>query len=463
VATFAGEPESCSSSCVLELVEICQGSDGCCPESCDPGDDADCSASCGDGVVDTEAGETCEADTDAPCSVSCDDGDACTQDISEGSAKNCNTACTHLPVVKPMSGDGCCPDGAHSLEDADCPAVCGNLVPEQGESCDPCPEICADTDPCTLDELQGSALMCSAVCIHTVITAPAAGDGCCPTGADFTSDSDCSPSCGNGVVEPGEDCDGGSLCRSSCTWRFHPSLIHRYTFDGPASGTDARRALDSIGSAEGSISGDALDGDGKLTLAGGTGGGFVDLPDRLLSVLTDVSVEAWVSWRGGARNQAIFDFGMNSAGEGSSSGDGTSFFFVSPSGLDGKLDGCLNTTPTAGDIDRSQRIDASSALPADMTWQVVLTFQDPGAGAPKTMKLYRNGSRVAGGNDNIPSQTAGYANRLANVDDRNVWIGRANYPVNRFEGTLYEFRIYSQALTEAEVAESFANGPDPSP
>jgi hypothetical protein len=299
--------------------------------------------------------------------------------------------------------------------------------------------------------------------MHAPITTPAAGDACCPNGANSITDPDCSPTCGNAAIEAGEECDGAALCRANCTLRFHPALIHRYAFDGPATGTGASRALDSIGGRNGTIMGDALNGNGAITLAGGDSGGFIDLPDRLVSVLTNVTVEAWVNWRGGARNQAIFDFGMNSAGAGSSSGTGTTFFFASPSGLDGKLSAVLNVTPVADDIDGSYRFEAGSALPADSVRHVAVTFSDPGAGARKTLKLYRDGSLVGGTNDNVPARANGADNRLSNVDDRNVWIGRANYPVERFAGTLYELRVYSQALTAAEISRSFAAGRDPAP
>jgi hypothetical protein len=463
VATLEGEPASCNARCSIETIEVCADADQCCPVGCNAVDDGDCSASCGNGAVEPGAGETCEMDSELPCPESCDDGDVCTEDLLSGSLANCNAACAHIAISMPRPEDGCCPPGAHSLQDPDCPPVCGNGVPEAAESCDPCPTNCADTDACTLDTLAGSATDCSAVCMHGPITSPAGGDGCCPPGANTTTDSDCSPSCGNGSVEAGEDCDGGELCRTNCTLRFHPSLTHRYALDGPATGSASRIAVDSIGGRNGSVSGDALDGDGKLTLAGGNNGGFVDLPNGLLSALNDVTVEVWVRWNGGADNQEIFDFGMNSAGEGSASGNGTSFFFVSPSGLDDKLAACLNATDNAGDISASERIDATSSLPTGQIWHVAVTFEDPGASARKTMKLYRNGVLVAGADDNVPARTGGADNRLSSVDDRNSWIGRANYPVSRLAGVVYEFRIYNQALSGADVAASSAAGPNPGP
>jgi hypothetical protein len=57
--------------------------------------------------------------------------------------------------------------------------------------------------------------------VHAPITATTAGDGCCPAGANATTDSDCAASCGNGVLEAGETCDtaiatGAGACPMTC-------------------------------------------------------------------------------------------------------------------------------------------------------------------------------------------------------------------------------------------------------
>ncbi|HEX7700208.1 MAG TPA: DUF4215 domain-containing protein, partial [Kofleriaceae bacterium] len=63
---------------------------------------------------------------------------------------------------------------------------------------------------------------CQAVCAHQAITMPHNGDGCCPTGANSSNDSDCLPGCGNGVVDSGETCDtaiatGAGACPAACS------------------------------------------------------------------------------------------------------------------------------------------------------------------------------------------------------------------------------------------------------
>ena len=59
-----------------------------------------------------------------------------------------------------------------------------------------------------------------------------------------------------------------------------------------------------------------LDGDGKLTIAGGASDAYVDLPNNVIgsgSGLTNATLEAWVTWTSAGAvaddQQRIFDFG----------------------------------------------------------------------------------------------------------------------------------------------------------
>lgn len=128
----------CQTECVLRGL-TCESGDGCCPGNCTTDNDLDCSARCGDGIVQQSSGETCEPGSAAPCksdAAECDDGDACTIDRLTGSETNCNSACTFERIQRPDPGDGCCPSGANANTDPDCSPKCGNAVIEQGEDCD---------------------------------------------------------------------------------------------------------------------------------------------------------------------------------------------------------------------------------------------------------------------------------------------------------------------------------------
>ena len=210
----------------------------------DPGEDCDdgnfepdmvcddrCHFTCGNGAVDPLVGELCDTGISAgvigACPTTCNDGMSCTSDVLSGTG--CLAMCTNSPITATVPGDGCCPGGATSLTDADCPVVCGNSLVETGERCDTaivagmpgaCPTTCNDGFSCTTDTLAGAA--CTAQCMNAPVTMAMNGDGCCPPGALPEDDNDCLPGCGNGQVDPGETCDTGILvgpgrCPALCT------------------------------------------------------------------------------------------------------------------------------------------------------------------------------------------------------------------------------------------------------
>lgn len=207
---MSGAPETCDVACSAESIAACQDDDGCCPSMCDAGSDNDCSASCGDGVLDP--GETC--DPPGSCPIGCDDGDACTTNLMTGSANNCNVACSYTQVTSCIDDDGCCPSNCDSTLDNDCSPSCGNGVVEQGESCDGNCGTCNDGNSCTVDSSTGSAGTCDLVCTNAAINSCTDDDGCCPSRCNANNDNDCGAMCGNGTREAGEKCDGD--CPTAC-------------------------------------------------------------------------------------------------------------------------------------------------------------------------------------------------------------------------------------------------------
>jgi hypothetical protein len=247
--------QACQARCVYQEVTTRIAGDNCCPSGATNADDADCSATCGNGTVDV--GETCDtalADGTpgaCPTATACNDQDPCTNDVVVA-AGTCDSICAHVPVTQQSGAelDGCCPVGAWHAVDGDCPRACGDgQLDEPAELCDPglpatshggCPTACDDGDPCTLDVLQGSG--CQTRCVHTPITSLFSGDGCCPANANQRVDRDCPPSCGNGVVEVGESCDknspGADACPRSCP--PSPSACLKSALAGDAAACTAR-------------------------------------------------------------------------------------------------------------------------------------------------------------------------------------------------------------------------------
>jgi hypothetical protein len=194
-----GSAGTCSARCVPMPITGCADDDGCCPAGCTIATDSDCAAICGDGVVGDN--ESCDraitAGFPGACPRTCDDGNACTLDIASGSPGGCTRSCIHQPKAGCLSGDGCCPDGCNRNNDSDCNPQCGDDHIQAGETCDPpssCPTSCPDDgDPCTAEQITGSASTCNAACRHVPIMTCSGNrrDACCPTGCTAANDQDC--------------------------------------------------------------------------------------------------------------------------------------------------------------------------------------------------------------------------------------------------------------------------------
>jgi len=205
---------TCQAACVAAGMQtMCVNGDGCCPTGCTTANDTDCSASCGNGVV--EGQEICDGNCPTTCPPK-----GCQLQTLQGSAAACTATCVDGAMQTACAnGDGCCPTGCVAANDSDCALVCGNGKIDPGEVCDGnCPTSCPAMG-CTLRQLAGSAATCNATCatLASPQTRCLNGDGCCPATCNATNDNDCMPKCGNSVIERGETCDPVSACTTAAT------------------------------------------------------------------------------------------------------------------------------------------------------------------------------------------------------------------------------------------------------
>jgi hypothetical protein len=113
--------QRCGARCTpVEITENIPD-DGCCPRGATPDSDSDCSATCGNGVL--EEGETCDPAESCPEQQACVPTRACTVAQITGSAEACSARCQELPITACESGDGCCPTGCAAPLDSDCQAT----------------------------------------------------------------------------------------------------------------------------------------------------------------------------------------------------------------------------------------------------------------------------------------------------------------------------------------------------
>ncbi len=227
------------------------------------------------------------------------------------------------------------------------------------------------------------------------------------------------------------------------------ALAHRYDFEG--TGTAVR---DRVGTKHGTVVGGAalsvVGGKGVLSLNGGSEGSYVNLPNGIISSLTSATIEAWVSWRGGGAWQRIFDFGdATGATPEDNPGVGRTYLFLTPQ-TDSNSGGRMRVAyslagPSANE---ETRADAPAALSMVPTQVVVVV--DATAGQ---LRLYGDGLKVG---------QEGFSGTLSSINDVNAWLGRSQFSADpELSGILHDFRIYDAALSDAQIAFSFASGPDP--
>lgn len=257
----------------------------------------------------------------------------------------------------------------------------------------------------------------------------------CPDDPDKVAPGDC----GCGVP------DAPSATNADCK-TLKSLLAHRYDFEG--TGTEVK---DRVGAAHGSIARGAtlskLDGKGVVLLGGGAAGTYVDLPNHLLSALTNATVEAWVTWGGGDRWQRIFDFGdSTNASPENNPENGKSYLFLTPRSGNDVAFAAYSLAGNATD----KETGVSGTAPLAQSLSHVAVVADDAA---DKLALYVNGALVA---------EQSWTGSLAAINDVNVWLGRSQFGGDpELSAVFHEFRIYNAALSEAQLAASFNGGPDP--
>ncbi|HVY26550.1 MAG TPA: LamG domain-containing protein [Polyangiaceae bacterium] len=257
---------------------------------------------------------------------------------------------------------------------------------------------------------------------------------------------------GSGSSAGGDGGEGGTPdVPATCTpcKQLKSALVHRYDFEG--SGT---AVMDRVGTAHGAIQGggalSTVDGKGVVVLGGGTTGPYVDLPNGIVSSLTNATFESWVTWGGGNAWQRIFDFGDSTAATPEDNpANGKRYLFLTPMS-DANSGGSLRVVYSldGGAATAETRLDGISPLPQALK-QVVVVVNATGG----KLLLYVDG---------LPVSETAFAGSLGSINDVNVWLGRSQYGADpELTGTFHDFRIYKAALSAAQIAASFAGGTDP--
>jgi hypothetical protein len=159
---------------------------------------------------------------------------------------------------------------------------------------------------------------------------------------------------------------------------------------------------------------------------------YVSLPTGVVDGLTDFTISAWVYLDAVSTWSRVFDFGNNT----------TVNMFLTPrhSNSSGTVRFAITTSGAGGE----QRINGSAALPTGVWTHVAVTHSG------NTGILYVNGAEV-GRNSSMSLTPDSLGATTKN------YIGKSQYADPYLNGRVDDFRIYSKALSAADVAE-LANG-----
>jgi hypothetical protein len=230
-------------------------------------------------------------------------------------------------------------------------------------------------------------------------------------------------------------------------------LIHRWTFDESADGVTIP---DVVGGADATLmngTGNATIADGQADLANdgsqssnpGDTGDYIDLPNGLISPLTQMTLECWTTWDGTSNVwQRVFDMGTSDGGEDvSPSGNATTWFCWCP------LNGSNVVQIEYRKLGASTNMPINDNGPMTAGEEVMLTLvHDDVAGI---VKAYINGTIISGMNAPVT---------LKEFIDNNIWLGRSQWGDPLYCGSFNELRMYDTALSAAEIAANYLAGPD---
>lgn len=171
-------------------------------------------------------------------------------------------------------------------------------------------------------------------------------------------------------------------------------------------------------------------------------GQYVTLPSGFTTNLTDFTIASWV-YLNGAQGYwtRIFDFGESRSAVWGSTyyTTPTRYMFLAPSA------GVMTFAITCGTSGGEQRINANQPMPENGWHHVAVTLSG------NTGTLYLNGVQVGQSPIIITPSQLGTLNTL--------YIGKSQWPDPYLNGKVDDFRIYSGALSSAQIAALAASYP----
>jgi hypothetical protein len=215
-------------------------------------------------------------------------------------------------------------------------------------------------------------------------------------------------------------------------------LTHRYSFRGNAN--------DTVGHANGKLSGNASLGANSLVLDGSLNpSSYLQLPGDLISGYDLATFEMFYAASAGfsGTQQRLWDFGDHVVANGGITGTGYLYETAGRGAV-----GMPNATPGAGETAAIAPSSNRSSFTTN-TVHVAVTVDS----VHHILSIYTNGVFSISATNPVVD--------LSLVVDKFSFLGRSQWADPHFAGTIDEFRLYYGMLTPAQISASYAFGPDP--
>lgn len=211
------------------------------------------------------------------------------------------------------------------------------------------------------------------------------------------------------------------------------NLVHSYTFeDGTAN--------DSVGSAHGTLVGDANIADGSLLLDGDDD--YMSMPGDVIAINTfsEVSIEAWFTSVDGGNTGYHMLAAFGEEGTGESSTAGYKYLFITPARGDDVSRAAIQTSSMdSSPNDEETGVSASDEHDDGLLHHFVCTVD------ATSIAFYIDGGLIG-----AADLAAG--NEIAGIGQDVAYLGKGVYTVDpEWAGAIHEFNIYNKALSPSEV------------
>jgi len=218
-------------------------------------------------------------------------------------------------------------------------------------------------------------------------------------------------------------------------------LVHRYTFeDGTAN--------DSVGSAHGTLVGDATVIDGSLVLDGD--GDWMSMPGEVIAMNTysEVTIETWFTSVAGGNTGFHMLAAFGEEGTGAADWAGYKYLFITPARGDDVSRAAIQTS-SMDDSPWDEETGVSATVEHDdgLEHHFVATVN------ATDITFYIDGALIG-------SEPLAAGNEIAGIGQAVAYLGKGVYPVDPlWTGSVEELSIYNRALSLAEVKANYAAGP----